>query len=76
MAHSLQEKVSARNRRQRAHAHELRQDAVLHRYVKQFGAMQKIRRSRERLGRQVTRSKRMALRAKQKAIGARERARR
>jgi len=76
MAHSLQERVSARNRRQRAHAHELRRHAVLHRYIKQFGAMQKIRHSRERLGRQVVRSKRMALRAKRQAIHARERARR
>jgi hypothetical protein len=66
--------VSARNRRQRAHARELREHALLHRHVAQSGAMEMIRRSREKLGWQVTRSKRMASRAKRKAILARERA--
>ena len=76
MAHNLRERVSARNRRQRAHAQELREHALLHRYVAQSGAREMIRRSRKRLDRQVLRSKWMAARAKRKAIGAKERARR
>lgn len=76
MAHTLQERVAARNRRQRAHGHELRLHAVLHQYVRRFRAERKIKRSREMLGQQVTRSKRMAMRAKRKAIDTRKRARR
>jgi hypothetical protein len=76
MAPHLKEKIDARNRRQRANAQELRRGATLRQRMKRFGAEQKIKRSRERLGQQVARSKRMALRAKVKAVRARERARR
>ena len=76
MSQKLNERVSARNRRQREKARELRRHADLHRYMQQFSAKQKIKGSRRRIALQVFRSRKMARLARQKAIRARDRAQR
>jgi hypothetical protein len=71
----LQAKVGTRNRRQRARARELREQANRDRYVKQLAAQERIKRSREKIRKQVERTTLRARQARVKAVRAGDRSR-